>query len=389
MENKGLIPLLNRAADGSFDLPADGWYEVAPKGEWPHAGSGTVQVLDETALAAMAAAAWRERSAETPPSAGILVDYDHFSYRPDQPSAAAGWIVALEARPAGLWGQIRWTPEGEAALRHGRYRFLSPVWLGADCEELPPVAAPGSVATAAPRRLRPLRLDSAGLTNNPNLRGMAPLSNRQGEAGENGTISGDAGELPAVSRRLPATTPVAAMGPEPHEPRTTNQTNTERTKMKKLLRELGLAEDASEDAAVAGLAALKNRAAELERFNSELLNATVEGDLERHQHRFEPGAREQWKCALLANREAALGLLASIATAAPPTANAPSARVPLHNRATAGTPRTQPGLEDPETRAGKRKAAVAAYQNRHQCSFERAWQGVKAESPGLFTDDQG
>jgi hypothetical protein len=32
---------------------------------------------------------------------------------------------------------------------------------------------------------------------------------------------------------------------------------------------------------------------------------------------------------------------------------------------------------------------VAAYQNRHQCSFERAWQGVKAESPGLFTDDQG
>jgi hypothetical protein len=44
--------LLNR--DG-FQMPADGWYQLAPLGEFPHAGAGVVQVVDVEACTALAA----------------------------------------------------------------------------------------------------------------------------------------------------------------------------------------------------------------------------------------------------------------------------------------------------------------------------------------------
>ena len=48
----------------------------------------------------------------------------------------------------------------------GRYRFLSPVWAKSDCEDL------------GNDRLRPVRLLNAAVTNDPNLKGILPLSNR-------------------------------------------------------------------------------------------------------------------------------------------------------------------------------------------------------------------
>ncbi len=36
--------ILNRE---TFELPADGWYQLAPLGEFPHAAAGVVQVVDE------------------------------------------------------------------------------------------------------------------------------------------------------------------------------------------------------------------------------------------------------------------------------------------------------------------------------------------------------
>jgi hypothetical protein len=38
--------LLNR--DG-FQMPADGWYQIAPVGEFPHSQAGLVQVVDREA----------------------------------------------------------------------------------------------------------------------------------------------------------------------------------------------------------------------------------------------------------------------------------------------------------------------------------------------------
>ena len=68
------VLLMNR--DG-FVTPADGWYQIAPVGEFPHAGAGLVQVVDAEACAAMANRFSEE--AKAPNFAGLLVDFDHFS----------------------------------------------------------------------------------------------------------------------------------------------------------------------------------------------------------------------------------------------------------------------------------------------------------------------
>jgi hypothetical protein len=154
------VLLLNR--DG-FQTPADGWYQVAPMGEFGHAQAGLTQVVDAEACLAMVNRFAEE--AKAPNFAGLLVDFDHFSLDGEKRSEAAGWITALQNRDGGLFAKIRWSDVGESAVKGGRYRFLSPVWNRADCVEL------------GGGRVRPVRLLNAAVTNDPNLKGMRPLSN--------------------------------------------------------------------------------------------------------------------------------------------------------------------------------------------------------------------
>lgn len=158
--------LLNR--DG-FQMPADGWYQVAPLGEFAHAQAGLVQVVDPEACAAMVNRFADEATGAN--FAGLLVDFDHFSLDGEKRSEAAGWITALENRDGGLFAKIRWSDVGEEAVKGGRYRFLSPVWSRSDCVDL------------GNGRVRPVRLLNAAVTNDPNLKGMQPLSNSAATAG--------------------------------------------------------------------------------------------------------------------------------------------------------------------------------------------------------------
>jgi len=158
--------LMNR--DG-FQVPADGFYQIAPLGEFGHAQAGVVQVVDAEACTAMVNRFAEE--AKAPNFAGLLVDFDHFSLDGEKKSEAAGWITALENRDGGLFAKIRWSDVGESAVKGGRYRFLSPVWTRADCADL------------GNGRVRPMRLLNAAVTNDPNLKGMQPLSNSAGGAG--------------------------------------------------------------------------------------------------------------------------------------------------------------------------------------------------------------
>ena len=197
--------LLNR--DG-FQTPADGWYQIAPLGEFGHAQAGVTQVVDAEACAAMANRFTEE--AKAPNFAGLLVDFDHFSLDGEKKSEAAGWITALEARGGevisdrssviggesgngsrsgaeaqggvGLFAKIRWSDVGESAVKGGRYRFLSPVWTRADCADL------------GNGRVRPMRLLNAAVTNDPNLKGMAPLSN-SGSKAEGCRLKAEGGEI--------------------------------------------------------------------------------------------------------------------------------------------------------------------------------------------------
>lgn len=327
------LPILNRDASGKLSHPADGWYHVIPKGEFPHPESGLVQVLDDEAHQAIANRFQME--SRIVGFAGLLIDKEHFSYDPDKESAAYGWLKELQNRKNGTWARIDWTPEGKAAVENGTYRFISPVWL------------PKEVQKLGNKKIRPLRLDTAGLTNKPNLRGMIPLSNR-------GQPDGD--------------------------PDNKNQNQS----MKKILTLLGLSEDASEEAALAELTKIKNRAADAEKFEKEnktLLDAQVEADLAKYANRIKPEARDKIKEQLLKNRTATLEILEAMPEAKG-TEGMKGTKV-LHDRQKAKTPEAIAN-RDAEQRDAKQRATVEAYKNSHKVNFETAWHACAAADPELF-----
>jgi phage I-like protein len=97
-----------------------------------------------------------------------------------KPSEAAGWVGALEARDDGLWAKIRWTDAGLAAVTGGRYRLVSPVFPEPSaCEDL------------GGGRIRPRRLVSVALTNEPNIKGGKPIANRCPDAEGHGQARTD------------------------------------------------------------------------------------------------------------------------------------------------------------------------------------------------------
>jgi hypothetical protein len=142
-----------------FTIPEDGYLQLAPIGEFYNDQAGKMQVVDEAAVSRMCAE-FAQRKAG-PSFAGLLVDFDHFSEDLSKPSVAAGWLTDCQPRADGLYGQIRWTDKGRAAVEGGQYRFISPVWRGRDL--------PGE-------RVRPEVLHSLALTNTPSLP-LPPISN--------------------------------------------------------------------------------------------------------------------------------------------------------------------------------------------------------------------
>jgi hypothetical protein len=149
-----------------FDFNEDAWIHVTPAGEYAHAGAGVVQVIDAEALKAITEDFTAKASAENYP--GLLVDFDHFSMDTDKPSEAAGWISALRADAEGLWAKVRWTSKGMDAVEGGEYRLVSPVFPKPSlCEDL------------GEGRIRPRSLTSVALTNDPNIKGGKPLTNRE------------------------------------------------------------------------------------------------------------------------------------------------------------------------------------------------------------------
>lgn len=273
-----------------FTLPADDWFHIAPLGEFEHA-SGVRQVIDDTACDAMVSNFSQDTA--TPNFPGLLVDFDHFSHSSDKTSAAAGWITALRSeseisnlkseipKAPGLWAQIRWSDLGEAAVRGGRYRLVSPVWNRNDCE----------VVNGEENKVRPLRLSRVALTNDPNLKGLVPLTNRT-EAKE--------------------------------------QTMDYKSKLLELLGLKSEATDAQIDAAVtAQLAEAQN----LQQRYAALLAERVESDLLDYIAVI--GDVESVRAQLLANRE---GTLATLRALRQPVAVAVEPKPTLHNRAQSRVP---------------------------------------------------
>lgn len=73
-----------------------------------------------------------------------------------EPAPARGWIVALQSRQDGIWGQVEWTDAGRQLVADKAYRHISPV-------------ISHSADNTVTHVLR------ASLVNRPNLRGLATL----------------------------------------------------------------------------------------------------------------------------------------------------------------------------------------------------------------------
>ncbi len=333
-----LVPILNRAAD-------DPWYHLVPVGEYPHADSQSVQILDRAALTAIANRFTQEAS--KPSFAGLLIDQEHFSYDPSRSSEAFGWLKELQVRDSGLWGRIEWTDLGQEALANKRYKFISPVWMPADVQRL------------GDRRIRPLRLDSAGLTNNPNLRGMIPLVNRAGAERAHDSV-----------------------------------TNTAKP-MKSVASALGLAPEASEEAILVAVQTLSNRAKSAETDLGSYKNRAekAEGDLkaaretaadatlEPYKNRIQAGTEAMWKGLILSDRDSAIATLKALPE---PAAKQPGA---VLNRASTQTPAKAATGTEADTAAEKARAArignraAEIHKTNPRMTYAHAWQQAAAETP--------
>jgi phage I-like protein len=82
-------------------------------------------------------------------------DHEDFAGKPGHDDRAAyGWLSGLEARDDGIYIKANWGPAGKQLLANAFYRWLSPNWLT--------VPVDGNEY-----RRRPVKLASIGLTNNP------------------------------------------------------------------------------------------------------------------------------------------------------------------------------------------------------------------------------
>jgi phage I-like protein len=220
---------------------------------------------------------------------GLLVDFDHSSHDPAQPTTAAGWIGGLEHRGDGLYAQIRWSDLGHQALTGGRYRLASPVWNRADCDQWTAPVADGREVV----HLRPRRLDRLALTNDPNLPGLMPLSNRK-EA-----VRSEKEEVPTAAPSTFNNQNSAAQRAAATED--TMNLRTEIIQQLHLPATVGVPEMVEAlRAQTTELAALRNRCAQF-------AEAQVESDLERFADVITN--RDVVRAQLLANRDGTMALL--------------------------------------------------------------------------------
>ena len=142
----------------SVELPASlpEWIELLPSGTFSgRDGRGPWHCSPSDVIA---------RTREYQGGVDIPVDYDHqleHAAGNGRPAPAAGWISELEERDDGVWGRVEWTDRAREHLAAREYRYLSPVFYHDPDGEV-------------------LLLESAALTNVPNLTGLKALARTDG-----------------------------------------------------------------------------------------------------------------------------------------------------------------------------------------------------------------
>jgi phage I-like protein len=254
------LSILNR----EFQHPNDGWYQIEVPGEHLNAESGVMQVIDDKAVTSIVNRFNQEadgyEAQHSTPWPGMLIDHEHFKHDPDKETIAYGWLMRLENRKGKPFGQIRWTNTGKPAIDGGDYRFFSSEYDPKDLQILN--------RGAKPVRVRPLRLDGLTLTNDPNNKGGAAITNRQGADAQCPDCGGKLNPVPdSTDKSCPACKKNFAVSREPAD--STAKQNIKNKKMKTVCTLLGLSADADESSVHAAVTKLQNRVSTLEPLETE------------------------------------------------------------------------------------------------------------------------
>lgn len=145
-----------------------------PYGEYPHKNG--LQVLTRAVAERMVAnwSGWRQKLARAFGGVPIYIGHPDFNPKEWPDTRAYGWIKSIAATNEGLVLTPEWSPAGLQLLENAHYKWPSPFW---GC--VPAGTRPGqSLPIVEPTMLR-----SVGLTNTPNIPGIAPLANEQEQKG--------------------------------------------------------------------------------------------------------------------------------------------------------------------------------------------------------------
>ena len=199
------------------------WFQTFPPyGRYPVGGTvkdaadDAVFVFDEAAAKAVMDAF--KAAAKNPEWPGVLVDEEHYSLDSSKSSAAMAWAKDIRQENDGsIWTRWEFTPKGRELWESKTLLNRSPAFACAH----------------SGKEYRPVELKSIAMTNTPHFSKLSTLA--------------------------------AARAAE------VNKNNKGEIHMKKLMAELELAEDASEDAAVAACKALKDQASAATKAKDEAL----------------------------------------------------------------------------------------------------------------------
>jgi hypothetical protein len=392
-------PVLNR----DFSHPADGWYQIEPKGEHPNRAAGVVQVIDDAAAKSIVerfnqeAAAGKLRHGNE-----MLIDHEHFSDQPDKETRAYGWLTELQNRTDGIYGRVRWSKTGREAVDGGDYRFFSTEYDAKDCVECRVASGEretdaelGKNPSLVTRHsslppVRPMRLDGLTLTNMNNNRGQKPITNR----GSSGT--GVSPVSPQIDSRGQDVRAIKNGAPVLNS---TNHSNTiiqnQKNNMNTVAIKLGFAADVSEEIILAEVSRLLNRVTEMiphEEENKSLRErlGAIDGEqvhtlLDLHGVRDEK-IRNRLKPVLmgLRNREERVTALLDFGFK-PEERRAVDRQPPrLLNRGEGRQPRAEVMNSNEQALAQRAEAEIGDYKIRNRCSYAEARNAVRIAKPELF-----
>jgi phage I-like protein len=145
-----------------IDETTDDWIVISPYGEFPNE-KGT-QIVDRESANAMVVEFNSVLGKLGRLFRGAPIYRGHPDARPDiwPDDVRYGRINALDARDDGLYGKVAWNDLGVKNKEQGYYVYPSPAW---------------NFKKIDGGKIKPNRLKSIGLTNNPNIFEAVPLTN--------------------------------------------------------------------------------------------------------------------------------------------------------------------------------------------------------------------